>query len=406
MNVTLTLASRTPTPARIWSTTGDERTMTNFEVLRQILETANSALRDPASNPIVALLSLAGIALVLLLAILGLYLVVLSFERRPKDERAPDEVAVKKTRSARSKVLAIVLALVAVTALATGWTYSGLDRACTKCHFTSRAVESHSKGSHAEVACQSCHIGSGVSDAVLARMQGIQNAFAQLTGSASDGPVSARVRNSSCLACHEDIAAAVITARSIKIRHADILATGRACTDCHNTEGHGYEVRRALYPTMNDCLLCHDGTRAPSECGTCHSEDVGVAVRRLQRPLKQENVEKEDCRGCHSMDPCIECHGLELPHSDEFVNGFHARKAFLQPNVCRTCHSTKVFCNSCHRFTVTPNDPAPWARKHANVGDFVTWHSQAKDIGLGSCSCHDNDRQKFCNYCHGPQPER
>jgi hypothetical protein len=384
--------------------------MTDLGGIPNLLKQSLGALVDPAANPLAALFSLAVIVLALLILLLVAYLVVVSVgdRRAPRDAASPvmTQRELSPRQRSRRLFLRVGTGLVLLAAAAYGWTYSSGDVACGRCHYTQRAIDSHEGGAHAEVSCRACHVGPGASAAVFARISGAENLLSQMTGRPDDGIRSAEVANGACIECHADVLEGVLVARSIRIRHSDLLALAYACTDCHNTEGHGQQVRRALYPRMMQCLPCHDGKTAPSGCPACHSEDVGVAVRRLQRPFAQTNVDREDCRGCHSMEPCIACHGLELPHSREFKDGYHARKGLYETKVCVKCHDIKAFCNICHRFDAEGRGATTWKRTHANMGDFVTWHSTADPERAGSCRCHTDNRQQFCDYCHGPQPER
>lgn len=379
--------------------------MIDFDTIVETFKSGLTALRSPAENPLAALFTIASMVLVALILVLVAYLTLLSTEKKSAPTAPTAESARGAKSTARGRILTAVLGLVLLGGLSAAWVYSTTDSVCTRCHFTERAVASHAEGTHSGVACRKCHIGPGLSAAVLVRLRGLDNAVVQLTGAPEDA-MPTRVANGACLNCHKDILEGVIVARSIRIRHVDLLEVRHACTDCHNTEGHGKEVARALYPRMGQCLACHDGERASAECAACHSEDVGVAIRRLARPYSQTNVEKDDCRGCHPMDTCIACHELELPHSDQFIEGYHALNGYTRTEICLGCHDLKAFCNGCHQFQVEGNGAAAWKRYHVGQGDFVTWHANAGGEGIGSCRCHDTDRQKFCNYCHGPQPER
>lgn len=382
----------------------------DIATLRSTFAAGLAALSDPASDPLSALLALASIVLVLLVLVLVTYLAVITVEGRRRPAPVQDSQLTRAGKSGPARVLGLVVGIIAIAAIGYGWTYSASDAMCARCHFTSRAIDSHAEGAHADIACRSCHVGPGVRGAFTARIRGGVNLATQILGNASDEPVSAEVRNGACIACHENVASGVTVARSIRMRHSDVLELGHACTDCHNTEAHGTEVRRARYPRMGLCIGCHDGIKAASECDVCHSEDVGVAVRRLQRPFAKTNIEKDDCRGCHPIDTCNACHGLEMPHSQEFVEGFHARKGLTQTAVCLRCHDIAGFCNTglCHMFPVSGQGAKTWRRYHEATGDFVAWHQNARDIGpgFGPCSCHETDVEKWCNYCHGPQPER
>lgn len=365
------------------------------------------SLADPASNPVAAVFMLAVIVLLLLILVMlaFLALALLTSSREEPVRPVPTERDPRQTR--RRLTVQVVLAVVIFAVALYGWNYTGSNAMCARCHYVERSIESHESGSHPQAQCKACHVEPGIDGSVLARLRGLENLVKVISGKGEPvGYASANVANRSCQTCHEDIAEGVTLARSVRMRHRESLEIGHACIDCHNTEGHGISVRKPAYPKMSMCIGCHDGAQASAECDTCHSKDVGVAIRRLKRPFAQITTSREDCRGCHSIVSCNECHGLELPHSKQFIEGFHARKAFLEPSVCIRCHDVKAFCNVCHRFDVKTVGVKSWTRTHANVGPFVSWHANTTAVGLGSCLCHDENRQRFCNYCHGPQPER
>ncbi len=379
--------------------------MINLTTITDALKAGFAALQAPADNPVAALFAIASMVLVLLIGVLVVYLALISVESRREPSGPAPSAPRSPSADARRRILRLVLGLVALAALTYVWDYSTSDAACARCHFTKRAIDSHADGTHSDTACSTCHVGPGLSAAVQVRLRGLDNAVTQLSGEPED-MAPTRVPNGACLSCHANVLEGVTVARSIRIRHSDLLEIGHACTDCHNTEGHGKEVARAQYPRMGLCIACHDGERAPAECDVCHSEDVGVAVRRLERPFAQISTGREDCRGCHPMDTCIACHGLELPHSDDFIRGYHALKGYTQTRMCLGCHDLKAFCNGCHQFQVKTNGATSWPRYHISQGEFVVWHSNPNNPGIRECACHELDRKKFCNYCHGPQPER
>lgn len=379
--------------------------MSRFADILATLGAGFSSLADPASNPVAAVFALAILVLGLLLFILLVFLALASFGGAPEPARRP--APAEDARARRRRVTAqIVLIGVLAVAATVAWSYGVSDPVCARCHFTQGAVESHAESSHGAIACTSCHVAPGLANGALARARGVRNAFVSVAGQAPAGPVDAYVANAACVGCHTAVIEGTTLARSVRMRHSDVLAAGYVCVDCHNTEGHGTSVRKPAYPRMSQCITCHDDTTAPSGCETCHSKDVGVAVRRLKRPFAQVVTSREDCRGCHAIESCNECHGLELPHSDEFEEGFHARKAFRDPGVCFKCHDLNVFCNDeCHNFKVSPDGTKPTVLEHDNLGDFRSWHRQNKP-GVQQCFCHDDDRERFCNWCHGLQPER
>jgi hypothetical protein len=205
-------------------------------------------------------------------------------------------------------------------------------------------------------------------------------------------------------------ASGVVTVGGIRMRHTDVLGIGYECTDCHASAGHTPKTPSPRKAMMAQCVQCHDGKKAPSACSTCHSKDVGTssASKTNIADMPKAPITPDGCRGCHTMKTCVDCHGLELPHSDQFKGGYHARKALLEPQTCVKCHSVKEFCNGCHQFGVSssglPTGP------HGSVSAFVQMHRKAGSMNAesASCSCHTagGPRKDFCAKCHAKQPER
>lgn len=363
---------------------------------------AISALRSPADDPLTALLVIAGIVIVLLILVLvGLIFASDTRTIRPGSAtRLNDESRTSRSGPKRRRVALLVIAVVLASAVS-GWHYGVSDRACSGCHQISAAVTSHSEATHSSAPCRKCHVPPGVSGSLLARISGAGNLVgASFNESAQD----TGVRNSACLRCHVEVVDGTLLARGIRMRHSDVLAVGYACTACHNTAGHGSAVTRARYPEMAQCVMCHDGVQAAGDCETCHATDVGEATREPSDLYAKAPLETDSCRGCHPMQPCIDCHGLELPHSAEFVAGFHARPGLLEPETCVKCHEIGPFCNRCHNFPI--GSDGMWTSAHGYGGQGGKWHAPSPPEEDGACSCHRLDTRAYCDYCHGPQPER
>lgn len=380
--------------------------------LSQVLATGIAVVRDPSANPRLALFALAALGIAALTVLMVIVLVVLlvqdALRPRPKAKVVASREQGPKSRRVRG--LGWILGIALIVAVVVGYQYGVQDSTCARCHFTQRAFASRkTDDAHTNVSCSACHVPPGANGVMSAVGTGLWNLSTQLKGKAPDNLVSAPVSSSACLRCHRDVLSGVVTARNIRMRHSDVLAEGYICTDCHNTQGHGSQVTLARYPQMSQCITCHDGVKEKAGCSTCHSSDVGRASRVPADLFAKVQIKVTDCRGCHSMQPCIRCHGLELPHSEQFMKGYHARKALLQPQICMKCHTTITFCNNCHHFLTQANGypKAP----HDHESDFVSWHS----IGTTStspppndCQCHMTkvqDPAEFCAICHATQPE-
>jgi hypothetical protein len=383
--------------------------------LALLVQTVATALKDPTAHAPMVLLVLVAAGAILMIVLSLVYLIVTLI----RDWRNPPPVVVRQAAAPREKaegvtavrvlVWAAAVAIVA-TAAVSGYRYGVSDKTCARCHFTSAAIASHARDTHAKVACSACHVTPGPAGAVAAVAHGVRNVTFQAVSQSEEATsAEARVDSASCLSCHNSVTSGVVIAGSIRMRHSDVIAVGYACTDCHGGVGHVNRVVRPRYPTMGQCVQCHDGKKASSACSTCHSGDVGVpsGARAAQLDIPKATIHPDGCRGCHSMNTCIQCHGLELPHSDAFKNGSHARKALLEPQTCVKCHDITTFCNGCHQFTVKNGLPAS---PHGTVSAFIEMHKKSGSANdeSASCSCHTQGgpRAHLCADCHGKQPER
>ena len=383
------------------------------ERLAIVVRTVTTALRDPAHNPLVMLatLGVVGLALLIILMLVALIVGLVQDWRNPPPAPTPRVAAPTTQRNTLLKVFVWTMVMgVVLVGAAFGWRYAISDKACARCHFTKAAFASRATDTHAKVACSACHVAPGARGAFLSAVAGARNLRSQLAGPPKRASFMSQVESDACLACHKSITTGVVVAGSIRMRHSDVFGVGYDCTDCH-TVGHGASAIRVRKSNMAQCIQCHDGTKASSACATCHSKDVGVAAGQSAALLDipKATIVVDGCRGCHTMTPCIRCHGLELPHSSGFIAGTHARKALLEPQVCVKCHRVTSFCNGCHQFTVSagglPTGP------HGTTSQFVADHSKLGrtfDQVSASCSCHTKGgpRALFCADCHGPQPSR
>lgn len=104
----------------------------------------------------------------------------------------------------------------------------------------------------------------------------------------------------------------------------------------------------------------------------------------------------EYCLTCHvEQSFCLNCHGMEMPHPEEFKTKTHPETAATMIDKCEFCHqqSTTLFCDSCHHGKQVDwtFDPAmPWQNQHAKT---------VVEKGVSPClgACHE---KQFCVDCH------
>ena len=281
---------------------------------------------------------------------------------------------------------------------------------CAKCHVVKSEYKSWIESSHRQVGCLGCHQEPGVSGYVVQKIGYVREALLFATGNYSDRKQSI-VPNRSCNRCHKDLSRQTVIRYGIKVKHQNFLEKGYRCTGCHNTIAHGDIVSVPKYPTMDKCVVCHDGREASAECELCHVSNVAKQVRQPRRELVKIATEIPwHCRGCHSpavAKKCIDCHGLEMPHSPEFMRGKHARLAFTQKSICVRCHSGKASsCNQCHDYPSPHGPERDWIRQHGpsakkQVIVQVEWGGQES---AGCAGCHYKGTN-MCNACHVGQRE-
>jgi hypothetical protein len=367
--------------------------------LRRILQSLDPArLRDALVEPrahLAEVTILLGIAVVVILLLVVVAAIALtppdgSAQTEPRWPRSTEDAARLRRRWRRVGgwgALAAAFALLAMVFL-----YTGRAETCAGCHSRPDIVRAWSKGSHGSVACFACHSRPGVAGAIAARTWvagDILRSQFRLSPVRRDPFVS----TDACVSCHRAELEKTLVVASVRMRHKEPLAAGASCVECHAGAGHGSLVGPGASPAMSSCLPCHDGTTAPATCPTCHVDDVGVVNRTAMEdfPKVPPMGKPKTCRGCHSIDSCNQCHGLELPHSEEFVKSGHAMQAaFERKRVCGKCHAYDVFCDGCHDFNADGSSPH-------NVG-FKAVHASPS---LQTCGCHGLSRQAMCSVCHG-----
>ncbi len=107
------------------------------------------------------------------------------------------------------------------------------------------------------------------------------------------------------------------------------------------------------------------------------------------------------CATCHAQTDCVACH--DAARSNTFhPEGFqarHAADAYAQTAECASCHSTQIFCRSCHQESGFGSFGRLGSGFHDAEPAWLFRHGQAARQTLESCvSCHE---QRDCTQCHG-----
>jgi len=227
--------------------------------------------------------------------------------------------------------------------------------------------------------------------------------------------------------------------KKVSTKHADFL-TMTACYRCHGLEKGS--------PAPGTCSTCHPKkfNLKPSDHSTAdfmknHGKLAEAEVEKVAETTKETGVSsptadeksasveklaaqkndkssKDDamiapvgtinrCYTCHDKATfCDKCHGMSVPHSEEFKNPTSATAATGHPVAaknpklaakCVMCHgqdSKTAFCSDCHHGT-----KAGWT--YDAKDDWTSsQHSKAvAKLGIASCTkqCHTS---QFCLDCH------
>jgi len=210
-----------------------------------------------------------------------------------------------------------------------------------------------------------------------------------------------------CPECHSllDRAASQNPALVQQFEHGFHLEKGARCADCHEVPTHTEIAIRK--PTMIKCFGCHSqtDTAAPSgACATCHprnfplkpttheasdwlpSREQLVTTRATHPKAAQESP--KGCELCHTKTFCSDCHGLDMPHPQDWQN-VHSEKAVdVGGKVCMRCHPNNESCQVCHHPGYKPGGP-PWWQIHPQAV-----YNEGPDLCL---QCHST---LTCARCH------
>jgi len=397
--------------------------------LPNVIQSIPDIVRNPAANPLQTAILL-GIGLVLaLIVVLSVFIVLMrpsEEERRlldeaqygqpavaplPEEQAAADRAERTQRRMTSLTVTALIILVAAGVWVATGVTTSQ-SQTCTSCHKTTSHTAATQQDPHATVPCVDCHEGGGsfarISVNVVTRAEHL--VLAQVNPSAAKA-FGKPIASDACLACHrKQIEQTTYDSQlKVKISHTAPIAAGAQCTDCHVMHGG---VVDATTVGMAPCLRCHDGKQASVECSTCHVGDPSAAIRpsvpvdELARVL----VPNPQCTGCHiDMTRCNACHGISMPHSQDFKQYGHALPGALDLwdnnlRVCSKCHypgHNNCVRDGCHTMAF-PAHPSPaWKTLHK----YTSWSGSSLTCGCHQWNPYDHNGMNFCQICHPVKPK-
>lgn len=275
-----------------------------------------------------------------------------------------------------------------------------------------------------------------------------------------------------CGKCHVDLQAKTTTVAAkitvpkpnIVFPHETHVEKDIACTECHRQVPNKAVASQDDFPTMDQCIACHQDRGAPTTCNTCHvmkpsglveteytsgtlmPSRYHVAAIHEGDFLRQHAVPAQRnralCEQCHTKSDCLECHdgiGRDVRyHPGDWIS-MHFLSARQDKVRCESCHRFQTFCLNCHvrsgvatvattinaplrssirrpAANAAPTGPHPMGPEWTGEGqstlgrNFHGFHAQRN---IRACvSCH---QEQFCLQCHantrggnphGPNPQR
>lgn len=394
-----------------------------------VAEALGDIFRDPGAN-IQATMLLVGLLTILVLIVLVVVVLMFSsdedeeeyeLEGRPPAREAAGVAPVQPAEEVRRDrswprlgVLTFWVVAVSLIWMATGYV-TAQPSVCSSCHVESPHIEAGDQDPHVAVSCVLCHEPAGTPGTLTYMLPSrLVHYAAGLSELAPRLEYGTTVTSRGCQRCHGSAIADTIRIedQGVAVSHKEPLEAGAECVDCHALNSG---VVSSITVGMTPCLRCHNGTQAASECETCHFKDIGFAVRAstLVTPAgARKLIDRPDCGGCHDQaaEGCDSCHGVRMPHSNEFMVSGHARQAaedlwFNDGGVCGRCHyDERNPCTDCH-------GPMP---SHGGSG-WAVGHRYGSPRGCTS-TCHSPNSfvqgRGFCELCHEegieplPQPPR
>ncbi|HET6351070.1 MAG TPA: cytochrome c3 family protein [Coriobacteriia bacterium] len=312
----------------------------------------------------------------------------------------------------------VVLLMLAFAVVAINYQMSR-PSTCAQCHTKGGYVSSVKQTAHKDVGCLGCHGGTGLTGGLQTTASYGRWILVYTSMKRTPAISGVVVPDVNCLKCHAEVRTKTVTRRGVRVRHKDFLDNGAQCRDCHNSVGHGDIAREPTSPSMDDCVVCHDGKKASSECKTCHVKDeLQVAAVTMNFPKLRE-AGSSNCYGCHDEKPCLRCHGITMPHPRGWapndggpgISGSHALEGFTKRELCWRCHYSngKPFQRPttnggftqtvdgcpCHGSFGNMHGGTSWIKRHGTDASGKT-HGPDADCGF----CHQID--KLCVQCHDP----
>jgi|GEM_PF-904166 len=190
----------------------------------------------------------------------------------------------------------------------------------------------------------------------------------------------------SCDGCHTEIA------KSIKTDNGPDIPGKASCNDCHEKEDGYGEVTDFQYSQSYKFNHTYHTKEQGLECKGCH-ESLFIKNRVEQFEIVKDY---KDCCACHDNETasgyCMYCHITPIKPADHSPDWDkqHKVKAATNLKACKSCHSSKGFCSSCHNGVRKP--------LNSHNPNFELTHRYESRVSLKNCkSCHS---ERYCRNCH------
>jgi len=262
---------------------------------------------------------------------------------------------------------------------------------CMSCHEMGAHYENWRVSSHKDVGCEECHIMPGFANMLRSKMSAARQVRKHVKGDTQGSAIQAHVPDANCRKCHPETRDLVVY-HGLKITHKQHWDRGIECTVCHSRVVHGPNAAIKNTPRMSTCFQCHDGKKAPNNCGLCH-ETLGVRRPTVFSPewVEGHKIEvsrgEDSCKRCHQEDFCVNCHRMATPHTGDWIHK-HPAQAGRSLKSCETCHA-RDFCVDCHK------------RYQAHTKGWLQMHPGQAKMNPENCkTCHE---EQFCMKCHKTQ---
>ena len=298
----------------------------------------------------------------------------------------------------------IAVTVLVVLALVGTYLATSTDVYCAKtCHNSSAIAKKAVDIDHA--ACVSCHEQRGIFG-ILANASSRARMLVYYGLGRSPRKYSVAVDSVACLGCHGAVEGETVASKTgIRMSHKEVIEAGQPCAACHQATGHSKD---AFTASMSTCLPCHDAKIASATCTTCHVKDPGTTVVATGETIEgmgsgmlvypAVRAANRRCGSCHDQErECDTCHGIRMPHSNDFIEGAHARSAAFTGKIkCWRCHDPQFCSSGCHAAF------SPDGTRSGHAGDnWVQLHKRQE--WSGGCICHSQRGRRtgsMCYLCH------